>query len=420
MTPIQLTTYFFFQIALILVVCQLLGRVARRVGQPQVVAEMIAGIVLGPSLVGLFWPELLAWMFPPETKRIIFPVAQLALATYMFVVGLEFRLDIVRERLRSAVAVSVTGMLAPFALGLALGWYFHRHTTLFPPGVSLLSGSFFLGAALCITAFPVLARLIKFKKLTGTTMGTVSLGAGAIDDAAAWCLLSFVLATMGGGWRDVALSLGGGTGYVLLAIYVIRPWLVRWGRGVEQRGELTEAEFVFCLVLLALGACFTEVIGLHGVFGAFIMGACMPRGLVADTLIARVQPLTVALLLPLFFTYSGLNTQIGLLDSTCLWLMSLLVLAAAIGGKGVACWAAARATGVSNRESLGIGTLMNVRGLMELIIINIGLQRGIISPALFAMLAIMAVVTTLMASPLFEWLVGRHVRPVGAEPTGTR
>jgi len=159
---------------------------------------------------------------------------------------------------------------------------------------------------------------------------------------------------------------------------------------------------------MALGAWFTDLIGLHAVFGAFLMGAAMPRGLVARELIARVQPLTVALLLPLFFTYSGLNTQIGLLDSGYLWAMTGLVMVAAIGGKGVACWLAARATGLSNREALGIGTLMNARGLMELIIINIGLQRGIISPALFATLVIMAVVTTLMASPIFDWLVGRH------------
>ena len=178
----------------------------------------------------------------------------------------------------------------------------------------------------------------------------------------------------------------------------------------RRRGRLSDREFVVCLVLLALGAWFTDMIGLHAVFGAFIMGIAMPRGLVARSLIERIQPLTVALLLPLFFTYSGLNTQIALLDSGYLWLITGLVLLAAIGGKGVACWLAARATGVSNREALGIGTLMNARGLMELIIINIGLQRGIISPALFATLVIMAVITTLMASPVFEWLVGKHSR----------
>jgi len=239
-------------------------------------------------------------------------------------------------------------------------------------------------------------------------MGTVALRAGAIDDAAAWCLLAVVLASFGGNINHAATNIGAGMAYVTLALLVIRPALARWARGVEHRGELSDREFVGCLVLLALGAWFTDAIGLHAVFGAFIMGITMPRGLVVKSLIERIQPLTVALLLPLFFTYSGLNTQIALLDSGYLWMMTGLILLAAIGGKGVACWLAARATGLSNREALGIGTLMNARGLMELIIINIGLHRGIISPELFATLVIMAVVTTLMASPLFDRIAGKH------------
>jgi Kef-type K+ transport system membrane component KefB len=236
----------------------------------------------------------------------------------------------------------------------------------------------------------------------------VAIGAGAINDAAAWGLLAIVLASFDGNFAGAAWNIGGGVGFVAVALLVVRPLLARWARGIEARGQLSDGEFVACLALMALAAGFTDWIGLHAVFGAFIMGIAMPRGLVTKELIARIQPLTVALLLPLFFTYSGLNTQIGLLDSAYLWGMTGLILVAAIGGKGVACWLAARATGLSNRESLGIGTLMNARGLMELIIINIGLQRGIITPALFATLVIMAVVTTLMASPLFELLVGRH------------
>jgi Kef-type K+ transport system membrane component KefB len=223
-----------------------------------------------------------------------------------------------------------------------------------------------------------------------------------------------VLASFDGNFAYASRNIGGGIAYVLLALLVLRPLLARWARGIEARGRLSDRELVVCLALMSLGAWFTDWIGLHAVFGAFVMGAAMPRGLVARSLIERIQPLTVALLLPLFFTYSGLNTQMALLDSAYLWQMTGLVMVAAIGGKGVACWLAARATGISNREALGIGTLMNSRGLMELIIINIGLQRGIISPALFATLVIMAVITTLMASPIFDWLVGRH-RP-DAEP----
>lgn len=414
MSNLQLAVYLFFQIAVILAFCQLVGQLGRRVGQPQVVAEMVAGVLLGPSLLGLFWPQLFGKLFPPETLRVLFPVSQLGLAAYMFVVGLEFRMDIVRREMRSAVAVSVAGMATPFVLGAGLGWLFYRQTSLFPERTSLREAMLFLGASMCITAFPMLARIIHFKRLTGTTMGTISLGAGAINDAAAWCMLALVLATFDGDISHATTTIGGGIVYVSIALLLVRPLLMRWARGIEERGELSEGEFVVCLSLLALGAWSTEAIGLHAVFGAFIMGMAMPRGLIADSLIDRIQPLTVALLLPLFFTYSGLNTQIGLLDSAYLWMMAGLVLIVAIGGKGIACWVAARATGVSNREALGIGTLMNARGLMELIIINIGLQRGIITPALFATLVIMAVLTTLMASPIFELLVGRH--RVATEP----
>ncbi len=412
---LQLAVQFFFQIGIILAFCQVVGRIAVRFGQPQVVAEMIAGVMLGPSLLGLMFPGWSAKLFPPESMKVLFPISQLGLAAYMFVVGLEFRVDIVQKRFRSAVAVSLAGMLMPFVLGVGLGWYFFHHTALFPPKTSLMEATIFLGASMCITAFPMLARIIHFKKLTGTTMGTVALGAGAIDDAAAWCLLAVVLASFDGDMSHALLNIGGGIGYVSFTLLVLRPLLARWARGVEQRGEVSDAEFVVCLILLSFGAWFTDLIGLHAVFGAFIMGVAMPRGLVAKALIDRIQPLTVALLLPLFFTYSGLNTQIGLLDSGYLWLMAALVFVAAVLGKGVACWLAARATGISNREAMGIGTLMNARGLMELIIINIGLQRGIISPALFATLVIMAVVTTLMASPIFELLVRRH-QPAAESP----
>jgi len=189
---------------------------------------------------------------------------------------------------------------------------------------------------------------------------------------------------------------------------VLRLLMARWARGVESRGRLTEGETALCVALMAVGAWLTDAIGLHAVFGAFVIGVAMPRGVVADSLIVHIQPLTSTLLLPLFFAYSGLNTQMGLLDSGYLWGMALAVMAAATLGKGAACWAAARLSGLNNRDSLGVGTLMNVRGLMELIIINIGLQRGIISLELFAILVIMAMATTFMASPLFEWLMRRE------------
>src|SRR5882762_5853160 len=413
MSNLHLAVQFFLQLAIILVFCRLVGAIAARLGQPQVVAEMLAGVLLGPSLFGLLWPEAQHFLFPwdttqkmRDTQSYLFPASQLGLALYMFVVGMEFRVDIVRRKLTSSIAVSLAGMLTPFVLGAVLAWILFDHTALFPTMTSRSEAMLFLGASMCITAFPMLARIIHFKKLAGTTMGTVALGAGAINDAAAWCLLAVVLASFEHNWSHALVNIGGGVAYVAFTLLIVRPLLGRAKGWLIKDGALTEAGLVVGLALMALGAWFTDLIGLHAVFGAFVMGAAMPRGVIVRDIIGRIQPLTVALLLPLFFTYSGLNTKIGLLNTGFLWLMCGAVLVAAVLGKGVGCWMAARATGIPNREALGIGTLMNARGLMELIVINIGLQRGIISPALFATLVIMAVVTTLMASPVFEQLVG--------------
>jgi Kef-type K+ transport system membrane component KefB len=423
MNNLHLAVQFFLQLAVILLFCRLVGAIALRLGQPQVVAEMLAGVLLGPSLFGLLWPEAQRWLFPwdttqqmRDTQSYLFPASQLGLALYMFVVGMEFRVDIVQRRLKSSIAVSVAGMVTPLLFGAALAWIFFQYTDLFPKKTSLVEAMLFLGASMCITAFPVLARIIHYKKLSGTVMGTVALGAGAIDDASAWCLLAVVLASFDKNWNHALANIGGGLAYVAVTLLVVRPLLARAKTLLVKDGTLTDAGLVLGLVLMTLGAFFTDLIGLHAVFGAFVMGAAMPRGVVVRDLIARIQPLTVALLLPLFFTYSGLNTKIGLLNSGFLWLMCGAVLVAAVVGKGVACWVAARATGIPNREALGIGTLMNARGLMELIIINIGLQRGIISEGLFATLVIMAVLTTLMASPLFERLVGSGTHQPVPEP----
>jgi Kef-type K+ transport system membrane component KefB len=406
MSPFELAVQFLFQLGAILIVCRLVGLVAERLGQPPVVSEMIAGVCLGPSLLGALAPEVSAYLFPKESMKVLFPVAQIGLSLYMFIIGLEFRGDIVRQRVGTSVSVSLAGMAVPFGLGALSGWLMYRNTQLFPESIPLTAAMLFMGASMCITAFPMLARIIQHKGLTGTTLGTVVIGAGAIDDAAAWCMLAVVLASFTGDFTDAAFSIGGGFGYAVLVMGVVRPLLRRWARGVEERGKLSDREYAMLLALMCLGAWWTERIHLHAVFGAFVMGAAMPRGVVSKSIIARTQPLAVALFLPLFFTYSGLNTRLGLLDESGLWLIALGVLAAAIVGKGVACWGAARAAGISNREAVGIGVLMNARGMMELIIINIGLERGVISPEIFAMLAIMAIVTTLMTSPIFELVLG--------------
>jgi Kef-type K+ transport system membrane component KefB len=413
MSNVELTLQFFLQLAVILVTCRLVGLMATRFGQPQVVAEMVAGVLLGPSLLGWLAPDFQAWLFPwdrtqatRDTQSYLFPVSQLGLALYMFVVGMEFRIEVVASHFRSSMAVSIAGMLTPFLLGAGLAWVFFHYTQLFPTRTSAVEAMLFLGASMCITALPVLARLIHHKNLSGTTMGTISLGAGAIGDAAAWCLLAILLSTADSDWTQATRNIAGGAAYVAFVFLVVRPALARLQYRVIKDGQLTETGQAAGLTLMALGAWSTEVIGLHAVFGAFVMGAAIPRGVCARDLMADIQPLCVALLVPVFFAYSGLNTQITLLNTAYMWLICGVILAVAVVSKAVACTVAAIATGIPGREAVGIGILMNVRGLMELIMINIGLERGIISRELFATLVIMAIVTTLMASPLFERIVG--------------
>ena len=411
MNNTQLALHFFLQLAVVLLVCRVMGSLVARVGQPRAMAEMLAGILLGPSLFGLVLPEWQAWLFPwdkaqgtRDTQSYLYPIAQLGLALYMFIVGLEFRVETVRKHARAALAVSIAGIVAPFILGAALAWACFDTTPFFPKFTTVGQAMLFLGASMCITAFPVMARIIEAKGIGHTIAGSVAIGAGAINDAAAWCLLAFVLSSADGDMRRTWLASGGGVGFVMVMFLVVKPLLARHRAWFMEAGDkLGERGMTLALVLLALAAWSTEFIGLHAVFGAFILGMVMPRGAICRDLRARIQPLTVGLLLPLFFTYSGLNTKLSLLDTPYLWFMALAVLAAAVLGKGVACWLAARAFGIGNREAASIGALMNARGLMELIIINIGLQRGIISEELFAALALMAVVTTLMTVPMFDW-----------------
>ena len=413
MTSAELSVAFFLQMFLILAACRAVGWVARRCGQPQVVGEMIAGVLLGPSLLGLFWPEAQEFLFPPESLNTLYVVAQLGIGLYMFLVGVEFNTELFRSRLRSAAAVSLAGMLVPFVIGAALALWLVKVPGLFSGQTRTFEAILFLGAAIAITAFPVLARIIQDRGLAGTALGTLVLAAGAINDAAAWCVFAIVLATFGGGAIVAVKAFAGGIGYALLMVFAGRKLLAPLGRRAEAEQGISPGLLGVILMLLMLAAWAMDAAGIHAVFGGFLLGAAMPRGFLTQELRRQLEPLAVVFLLPVFFAFSGLNTRLDMVASPELLLIAAVVLVASIAAKGVACWAAARLAGEDNRTAMAVGTLMNARGVMELIILNIGLQKGIIQPALFSIMVLMAIVTTLMAAPLFEWVYGKKARAAG-------
>jgi Kef-type K+ transport system membrane component KefB len=414
MTGPQLSAAFFFQMFIILGACRLVGMMSRRLGQPQVVGEMIAGVFLGPSLLGFFSPDLQQLIFPKDSLKVLYVGAQLGVGLYMFLVGVEFDVATFRSRARSAAAVSFAGMAAPFVFGGALAVGLIKVPGLFSEKATLVEAMLFMGAAMSITAFPMLARIIYERGLTGTPLGTLALAAGAIGDAGAWCVLAIVLASFGAGPMVAVKAIAGGLAYAIFVLTLGRKCLVRLGAATERAGQITPTLLALTLLLFMLAVWTTDSIGIHAVFGGFLLGIAMPRGFFARELQRQLEPFAVVFLLPMFFTFSGLNTRLDMVNSPQLLLIAAAVILASCVGKGGACWAAARLNGEDNRTALAVGTLMNSRGLMELIIINIGLQKGVIQPALFSIMVLMAIVTTLMATPLFEWVYGRHARKVGA------
>ena len=417
----KLSIAFFLQMFVILAACRLFGWLVRRwLRQPQVIGEMIAGVVLGPSLLGLVAPEVQAYLFPPESKAALYVVAQLGIGLYMFLVGLDFRSDDFRANAPSAVAVSVSGIAVPFLVAIVGTPFLMNVPGLFTAGVSTFNATLFLGAAIAITAFPVLARIIEDRGLNGSLIGTLSLSAAAIGDAIAWCVLAVVLASLGAGASVAVIAIVGGIVLSAVMIFLGPRMFAPLGRLAEQEraaGQpLSFTVLAAALMLFTLSAWFADFIGLHAVFGGFLIGTAMPRGAFVERLKQLLQPFTVVFLLPVFFTYSGLNTRLTMVNTPQLLWIALGILAASIFAKLVACWAAARLSGQDHRSALGIGALMNARGLTELIILNIGLQAGIIGTSLFSMLVLMAIVTTLMASPLFEAFYGRFARARGELP----
>ncbi|MEH0167012.1 cation:proton antiporter [Paucibacter sp. JuS9] len=412
--PGDFSIRFFLQLAIIMLACRVVGWAGRRfLAQPQVVGEMIAGVILGPSLLGLFFPDIQAAIFPKEMKNVLYSGAQLGVGLYMFLVGTTLRLDHFATKARSAMGVSLAGITAPFVIAFLITPLLLTVPGLFAAGISQTNATLFMGACIALTAFPMLARIINERGLANTSLGTLSLTAGAFDDMASWCVLAVVLAAFGAGPGVAVLAIGGGVLWAGFVLIFGRRLLAPLGRMVEREGEMSHTVLAITLILFCTSAFVMDAVGIHSIFGGFILGVAMPRGLFATELKKKVEPLAVILLLPMFFTYSGLNTRLDMINSGQLLLIALGVLAASVLAKFGACYLAARLSGEDNRTALGIGALMNSRGLMELIIINIGLQKGIIGPALFSMLVLMAVITTMMASPLFELFYGKKARESG-------
>lgn len=402
------------QLLVILLAARFVGRLMSPLGQPRVIGEMIAGIALGPSLLGVLSPTTLSTLFPASQMLPLATLSQLGVLLFMFVVGMRIDLDGLRERAGAAVAVSHASIVAPFLLGVALApWLFE---TLVGPGlkgvgVTLLPFALFLGAAMSVTAFPVLARILAERNLLQTRMGSVAIASAAVDDVTAWCILAGVIAVARAqhAFSTFAWTLIGVVLFSVALVFGGRRLIRAYDARRIARGTPVTVDTVGAAILFAVScALVTEWIGVHALFGAFVAGSIVPResGL-AREIADRIESVVAPVLLPVFFAYTGLRTEFGLLRDPALWLVLAAVLIAAVAGKLGGSSLAARLSGMSWRDSLGIGVLMNTRGLMELIVLNVGLDLGVISPALFSVLVCMALITTFMTSPLMVLLQRR-------------
>ncbi len=391
---------FIAQAVLIIGLSRAIGLAARRMRQPMVIAEIVAGVMLGPSLLGWLLPDVSRALFPHESLGILQMLSQIGLILFMFLVGLEFDTQLLRGRGHTSVVISHTSIIVPFALGALLALYLYPRLS--AASVPFSSFTLFMGAAMSITAFPVLARILVERRLLKTKLGALTITCAAVDDVTAWCILAFVVAivrvtSLVAALWTTALALV----YVVAMLVVVRPFVRRLASRSANREGLNQNVVAMTLMLVLLSSWATEWIGIHALFGAFIFGAVVPKeNRFAQILADKLEDLVVVLLLPLFFAYSGLRTEIGLLNSASAWVMCGLIVAAACVGKFGGSAIAARLTGLRWREATALGILMNTRGLIELIVLNIGLDLGVISPTLFTMMVLMALVTTFMTTPL--------------------
>lgn len=403
------------QIITIILVAKVFGFICKKIGQPTVVGEIAAGIFLGPSFLGMYYPEFSQFLFPLKSLANLQFLSQIGLILFMFVIGMELDLKVLKNKAHEAVVVSHASIIIPFALGMVLAYFIY--TGFAPQGVKFVPFALFIGIAMSITAFPVLARIVQERGMSKTKLGTVVITCAAADDITAWCLLAVVIAIVkAGSFTSSLYTVLMAVGYVIIMLNVVRPFLKRVGELHTSKEGLSKPIVAVFFVTLLISAYATELIGIHALFGAFMAGVIMPANInFRRIFVEKVEDVSLVLLLPLFFVFTGLRTQIGLLNDVYLWQVCGVIILVAVAGKFLGSAMAARFVGQSWRESFIIGALMNTRGLMELVVLNIGYDLGILTPEIFAMMVIMALVTTFMTAPalnLINWILPEKVAPV--------
>lgn len=400
------------QIITIVLVARVFGWICKKIGQPSVIGEIIAGIALGPSFVGAYLPEFSAALFPEYSLGNLSFLSQIGLILFMFVIGMELDLKVLKNKAHDAVLISHASIIIPFALGMTLAYYIF--TSFAPSGVEFLSFGLFLGISMSITAFPVLARIVQERGLQKTRLGTIVITCAAADDITAWCLLAAVIAIVqAGSFMSSLYIIALAIIYVIVMMTLVKPFLSRVAKYQNTNKLFSKGTVAIFLLTLIISSYCTEVIGIHALFGAFMTGAVMPDNMkIRDIFIEKVEDIAVILFLPLFFVYTGLRTEIGLLNEPYLWKVTGVIILVATVGKFVGSAITAKFVGISWKDSLTIGALMNTRGLMELIVLNIGFDLGVLTGEVFAMMVIMALATTFMTGPLLD-LIAKIFGPLG-------
>lgn len=391
------------QLIVVIAAARLLGALARRVGQTPVIGEIAAGVMLGPSLLGWMSPATSAFLFPASSMPVLQLLSQIGVLLFMFIVGVELEPRLLRGKARAAIAISHIGIVVPFALGVGLAFALYGGYA--PPGVPLKAFALFCGIAMSITAFPVLARILEERRLTHTPIGTLAITCAAFNDVTAWSILAFVVAitTAGGAAQTMLRIVTMSAAFAAVMFGGVRPLLQRVLDPKKIGDALGRPHIAIVLLVLLSSALATELIGIHALFGAFVAGVIMPvdRGF-RDALHTRFESVGAVFLLPLFFVFTGLRTEIGLLGDAASWATCLVIILTATAGKLGGTAAAARWTGLGWSDAIALGALMNTRGLMELIALNVGYDLGILTPKIFAMMVLMALVTTAMTGPILS------------------